>query len=285
MLRAALLLACALPLAAQFKDWPPLPEAAMRLLAAGDVQGYLDALRAPAGSGDAAAMFWLGRSYEEVSAVPHDYPLALDWYGKAAARGFGVAAWSLGRLHEMGRGVPPDTAEARKWYARAAELGFRRTALTIVRLRWYPGSDDLAYEPVPDSLRTPPPSPSPDRGFLDRLSPPGLSPAELDLLRQAGLRGRLVWQGGEPGLFGLPARLVLIAREPVREEVRLAVPLGGSLVYVQNDGAWQRLGNAKTGARALRIYPQSPAMPSHTMISLEREDGGTSGGSGWSWLR
>jgi hypothetical protein len=285
MLRAVLLLASALPLTAQPKDWPALPEAAMRLLQQGDTQGYLDALRAPAEGGDPVAMFWLGRSYEEVAGIPHDYPRALEWYRKAADKKVGVAAWSIGRLYDMGRGVPQDSAEAQTWYARALELGFRRTALAIVRVRWYPGSEDLTYEPVPEPLRTLPPSVSPELAFLSRRLPIDLSPAELDLLRNAGIRGRLVWQGGEPGLFGLPARLILIAQRPALEEVRLAVPLEGSLLYVQQGDGWQRLGEARPARRTIRLYPQAPDMPWQTGISLELEDGGTSGGSGWSWER
>jgi hypothetical protein len=285
MLHAVLLLAYALPLAAQPKDWPALPEAAMRLLQQGDTQGYLDALRAPAEGGDPVAMFWLGRSYEEVAGIPHDYAQALGWYRRAADRKLGVAAWSIGRLYEMGRGVPRDPGEAQTWYAKAVGLGFRRTALSLVRIRWYPGSEDLTYEPVPEPLRTPPPSPSPEMSFLNRLSPPDLSPSELGVLRKAGIRGRLVWQGGEPGLFGLPARLILIAQRPALEEVRLAVPVGGSLLYVQQGDGWQRLGEAKPAGRTIRLYPQAPDMPWQTGISLELEDSGTSGGSGWSWER
>ena len=93
----------------------------MNLLLKGDVQGSIALLSASAEGGDAVAMFWLGRCSAEV----------------------GVAAWSAGRLHEMGRGASQDSEEAQSWYRKAAELGLRRTALTVIKLRWFPGTGAL----------------------------------------------------------------------------------------------------------------------------------------------
>jgi hypothetical protein len=119
---------------------------------------------------------------------------------------------------------------------------------------------------------------------MEFLNPtaPDIMPDELEVLRKAGLRGRLIWQAGEPGMFGLPARVVLIARQPVTEEVRLAAPVEGSLIYLQRDVEWQRLGEAKLAERSLRIHPQSPWV---TSVTLEMEDGGTMSGSAWVWER
>jgi TPR repeat protein len=172
------------PVVAQFRGWPPLPEEPMRLLMNGDAAGALSLVRTSAERGDAPSMFWLGRFLEEVERIPHDYREAMRWYSSAAERGVGVAAWSAGRLHEMGRGTPRDAVEAQRWYAKAAELGFRRTALTVIKARWFPGLQGLEYEPVPESLRQPPPAIS-GMAFLNPTAP-DIIPDELEVLRKAG---------------------------------------------------------------------------------------------------
>jgi hypothetical protein len=273
-------------LSAQFKDWPPIPQEPARLLASGDAASSLALLRKAAEADDPVSMFWLGRWLEEAQSIPHDYPEAMRWYRQAADRGVGIAAWSLGRLHEMGRGTALDDKEAQVWYAKAAELGFHRTALTVIKARWRPAnSTGLAYEPIPESSRNPPPHPSPDFAFFNRPFP-DLTSDELDLLRKHGYRGQMVWQGSEPGLFGLPARLILVAQRRVETEVRLPVPKQGTVIYVQrSDGTWDRLGDGELADRVARIHPQSPETPWYTSVTMELENGGTQGWSGWNWPR
>jgi hypothetical protein len=271
-----------LPMTAQNAGFPPMPPEANQLLMNGKTDAFLAALRGSAGSGDVASMFWLGRSLEEIKGVPHDYAQALQWYRRAADMGLGVAAWSMGRLYEMGRGTSMDLGEAQRWYQTADQLGFRRTALSVINVRWFPGSQELEYEPVPDALRNSPAQGVP--GFLNRV-PPDLDAAELEMLRKSGVRGRLVWQGGAPGIFGLAARLVLIAQKEVTASVRLPLPEDGSVTYIQRDDGWQRLGTGRLTKRNLLIHPQSPEMPSITIIDIELEDGGTQGTTGWVWTR
>lgn len=282
MFRIPWMLFLVIPLAAQFNGWPPMPRDAMQLLMKGDAERSVAALRESAEAGDAISMFWLGRSLEEVKGIPHDYTQAMRWYRKAADTGLGVAAWSIGRLHEMGRGTSQDFTEAQRWYMKAAELGFRRTALTVIRIRWLPGPQDLEYEPAPDDLRNPRPQLSPDMAYLNRPTPE-INSAELEILRKSGLRGRLEWQGGDPGMFGLPARVILIAQRRVAAEVRLLVPQEGSVIYTQNRETWERLGSGRLAERSLRIHPQSPEVPWITSVTIELEDGGTQGGAGWVW--
>jgi hypothetical protein len=139
------------------------------------------------------------------------------------------------------------------------------------------------YEPIPESVRNPAPHPSPNHAFLNRPVPE-LTSAELDSLRGAGYGGVLTWQGSEPGFFGRPARLILIAQRQVKTEVSLPVPSEGTVIYVQNrDGGWDRLGDGKVGDRMVRIHPQSPETPWYTNVTLELEDGGTQGTSAWNW--
>ena len=97
-----------------------------------------------------------------------------------------------------------------------------------------------------------------------------------------GIRGRLVWEGGERGLFGLPARVILIAHKQATAEARLRLPLEGSTFYVQKDDDWQRLGSDQLAERTARIYPETPRV---TSVSIELENGGTVGGYAWNWER
>ena len=182
MRRIALMLLVSLSAIAQPRGWPPIPEQAMQLLTHGNTDAFVASLRQTAEAGDRVSMFWLGRSLEDVKGVPHDYAQAQQWYRMAADKGLGVAAWSLGRLFELGRGTAPDFDEAQKWYRKADELGFRRTALTMIQIRWVPGSQELEYQPVPQELRNPQAQAPPGLGPVG----PDLNSAELEIFAQIG---------------------------------------------------------------------------------------------------
>jgi hypothetical protein len=260
-----------LPLAAQPSDWPAMPEASMRRLLYGDRGGFLDGLKSAAANGDVVAMFYLGRAYEEMEGIPHDYGASMKWYRAAAERRSGPAAWSAGRLYEMGRGTATDFAEAQRWYRRALELGFRRTALTHVYLRWFPGPEFLSL------------TPQPPESLLHRYEP---TAEEMRLLWDAGLTGHLELRGGRSGQFGLPARVLVVMQKQVNKEVELEVPEEGTVIYVQRDDHWEKLPpGAKTVKRKLRVVPQLPERPDITLVSEEREGGGVLGGSAFGWKR
>jgi hypothetical protein len=101
-------------------------------------------------------MFWLGRSLEEVkgdSARLHTSHALVP-----QGRRCGAWAWPRGRSGGCMRwgAVPHKTPMRRRGgTTKAAELGFRRTALTVIKIRWIPGPQDLEYEPLPDHLRNP----------------------------------------------------------------------------------------------------------------------------------
>ena len=243
-----------------------MPDAAIRKLSSGDLAGYVDELKLQAARGDVTAMFYLGRTYEEVKGIPHDYVEAMKWYRLAAERRSGPASWSIGRLFEMGEGKSVDVSEAQRWYRRAVELGFRRTALTQMYLHWFPGPEPL---------------------FLDSTSPSSSTTAptsaELDLLRAAGVTGRLELRGARPGHFGLPARVLLIAQRRVSQETTVEVPEEGTVIYLQRDSSWEKLpGGIKTLQRKLVIGPQSDR-PDVTVVMEELEGGGMQGGMAFSW--
>ena len=83
----------------------------------------IDALRARAEQGDAAAQFDLGVMYANGYGVQQDYAEAVRWYRLAADQGLAVAQHGLGRMYANGAGVPQDYAEAAKWHRLAADQG------------------------------------------------------------------------------------------------------------------------------------------------------------------
>jgi TPR repeat protein len=63
----------------------------------------------------------IGNRYESGKGVARNYKKAMNWYRKAAEKGFAGAQNNLAVMYEQGRGVPKDESEAAKWYRRAAE--------------------------------------------------------------------------------------------------------------------------------------------------------------------
>jgi TPR repeat protein/chromosome segregation ATPase len=82
-------------------------------------------IRARADQADPEAQNSLGNVYANgLLGVKVDHAEALQWYQKAAAKGFAPAQFNLGLAHEMGRGVPADERQAFKFYLMSAEQGF-----------------------------------------------------------------------------------------------------------------------------------------------------------------
>jgi TPR repeat protein len=84
----------------------------------------LPALKNLAESGNAAAAFLAGASYEMGRGVVKNEPEAVKWYRKAAEQDYAVAQDILGSCYYSGQGVAKDRAEALKWYRKAADQGF-----------------------------------------------------------------------------------------------------------------------------------------------------------------
>ncbi len=74
--------------------------------------------------GSLGAVYGIGLIYDNGKGVPQDYAEAINWYRKAAERGFPPAESNLGIMYENGKGVAQDYAEAANWYRKAAEQGF-----------------------------------------------------------------------------------------------------------------------------------------------------------------
>lgn len=74
----------------------------------------LEALRAKAEQGDAAAQLKLGLLYQNGTGIVIDYAEAVKWFRKSAEEGDPRAQFNLGSLYYRGLGVPRDDAEAVK---------------------------------------------------------------------------------------------------------------------------------------------------------------------------
>lgn len=83
----------------------------------------VEATRAKAEVGDAAAQTRLGRAYANGQTLKQSYAEAAKWYRLAADHGHAPAQTALGELYEAGQGVPRDEAQAAQWYRRAADQG------------------------------------------------------------------------------------------------------------------------------------------------------------------
>ena len=72
--------------------------------------------------------------YDTGDGVPHDFPLALSWFRRAAEGGYDVAEAKLGLMYLVGWAVARDPAEAARWYRKAATQGNRIAQARLARL-------------------------------------------------------------------------------------------------------------------------------------------------------
>lgn len=241
-------------------------QAGLEALSRGDRETALREIRTSAKDGDAEAQFLLGKIFDELEGFERDFTEAMKWYREAAGQKHPAATFAVGVLHELGRGVTADLDEATEWYRRAAELDHKEQRITLVRVRWYPGPEELHLEAPPDSWL--PESPTAE---------------EIDRLRDAGLRGRLVMQGYSIDGRGLRSRALIVMHRQVTEPVRLGAPDNASVTLVQRDEAWERLpADAPVLPRSIVIAPQAD-MPVFTLVSVELFGGASTGGVGFRW--
>ena len=83
-----------------------------------------------AAKGHAAAQNGVGRCHYEKGR----YEEAFKWWTKAAAQGDMYAEYNIGLCFENGRGVTKDIPKAIEWYAKAAEKGYACAAKALRRL-------------------------------------------------------------------------------------------------------------------------------------------------------
>jgi hypothetical protein len=88
--------------------------------------------------GDTESQFLVGGAYHLGLGVDQDFPVALNWYYKAAHGGHITALNNLGVMLARGYGTDPDIVLARRLFFRAANLG---SGLAFTNLTFY-GDDD-----------------------------------------------------------------------------------------------------------------------------------------------
>ena len=91
--------------------------------ARGIANGVIREIRELAAREDVEALFLMGTAYDEGLGVDVDFPEALRWYKRAAARGHPLANHNVGNMYRDGRGVEIDDATAAMWWLRAARAG------------------------------------------------------------------------------------------------------------------------------------------------------------------
>ena len=75
--------------------------------------------------GNAKAIVRLGVCYEGgFCDIEEDHEKAVEWFRKAAEKGYGEAQYHLGNCYRDGKGVSKDIAKALEWYQKAAEEGY-----------------------------------------------------------------------------------------------------------------------------------------------------------------
>ncbi len=89
---------------------------------------------AAAEAGDPRAQFALAIMYDTADGVPHDFPLALSWFRRAADGGYAVAQAKLGLMYLVGWAVPRDPTAAAGWYRKAADQGNRIAQARLAQL-------------------------------------------------------------------------------------------------------------------------------------------------------
>ena len=80
----------------------------------------IDAVRARAEQGDAAAQYNLGQMYSYGRVLPKDSAEAVSWYRLAAEQGNYFAMSNLGAMYLGEGGVPQDYVQAHMWLNLAA---------------------------------------------------------------------------------------------------------------------------------------------------------------------
>lgn len=81
--------------------------------------------------GHTGAEYWLGSCYDEGEGVREDKYKAMEWYRKAAEKGYMYAQHDLAELIEFELG---GMTEAFGWYKKAADQGHTESALRVARL-------------------------------------------------------------------------------------------------------------------------------------------------------
>ena len=100
-----------------------------------------------ANMGHAEAQWMLGTTYFVGDmGLPEDYPIAIEWYKKAAEQGYIHAQEQMAFMYVHGCGVPKDLKLAVEWYAKAAKQGSVKAQVSLGKMYLYGRGVGLDYE-------------------------------------------------------------------------------------------------------------------------------------------
>lgn len=242
-------------------------ERAMALLANGEYDQFIAALRSSAEMGNVKAQVLLGHTYEHenVAIKKADYSEAMKWFRRASGMGSGEASAAIAELYEQGLGVPKSEPEAAAWWELATKQGYDQQELDV---RCFVRILDRSGLTCESSENTACPT--------DR---------EMNTLQKAGVTGRLKFSGGGPGRFrrGPKARAIIVLDHSIATEQRLRQPRHTSVIYIQRADSWELLPqDAPLLERQIVLSPQSD-YPQNVLAGVQDVDGSTSAGSCVLW--
>ncbi len=100
--------------------------------------------------GDKDALFRLGQIYFDPIDVTQDWPLALDYFIRAAELGHVEAMFEVGNLYRAGRGTGTgqNFGKALFWHGKAADHGHQEALISMIRIysTYYEDNDDIIFE-------------------------------------------------------------------------------------------------------------------------------------------
>jgi len=108
-----------------------------------DAAAAIQWFRKAAEKGYDGGMVWLGFSYREGDAVPCDHVEAVRWFTKAVEAGDSHSMIHVGRMYA---GYMSSPAQALPWFLRAAEAGLTESYIWLADLYTDPKSD--VYNPA-----------------------------------------------------------------------------------------------------------------------------------------
>jgi Sel1 repeat len=241
---------------------------AVRLLWSGKIDQGMSAVRALAEKGNVKAQLFLGHGYAHENPIVErvDYSEAMKWFKRASSQGSGEGSAAIAELYEEGLGVTKSSEEAKAWWELAAKQGYDQQELDVRCFTRKLDAGSLTCEPFGDGAGCP-------------------TDADMEILRAAGITGRLKPTGGGGGRFrlGPKARALIVLDHRITSEERLKQPRHTNIIYAQHETGWVLLpANAPLLDRPIVLSPQ-PDAPQFTMAGVRDVDGSISSGGCATW--
>jgi hypothetical protein len=283
-----------------------MSEALMTFANNGDRNAYKAAVFKAAEAGDLAAELILAEQYipeqctfEPNQDTPHcgkngdeaprvifrSNPLGIDasyeeachWLEKASAQGSGeaseVLAQLIARMHANGHGTPYTSADSTRFHALARSQGFDVESISVICYKSVPGGSGITLGRLPNLIvGSPPENP--------------FSPEEIEALRQAGIKGTLLYGGGSGSgdsvllmrPEGKTVNVRIILDHDPGSEILLPLPAHHDVIYVQRGDEFLGFpSGGKVLPRFLNLSPQTADTP-QVSVFTQLMDGGHSGG-------